>query len=102
MIYFSSASNSTEDVIREMIKQCESNIIERPPNSLVRNKHLRIQINILQSAPRDPEKLKRLLKEKEKECGNAKYVLDTERLVTEIEMLKVVLYLVCRNKHTQK
>jgi hypothetical protein len=32
----------------------------------------------------------------EEERGNA-HIKDIERLVTEIEMLKVVLYLVCRN-----
>jgi hypothetical protein len=37
-------------------------------------------------------KVKKRQKEEE-----AMYFEDTERLVTEIEMLKVVLYLVCRN-----
>jgi hypothetical protein len=36
------------------------------------------------------------LKLKEKENGEATHIEDTQRLVTEIEMLKVVLYLVSR------
>jgi hypothetical protein len=34
---------------------------------------------------------------KERQKEEAMYMEDTQRLVTEIEMLKVVLYLVCRN-----
>ena len=41
---------------------------------------------------RDPEKLKRLLKIMQKQKEGAMHIEDTERLVTEIEMLKVVLY----------
>jgi hypothetical protein len=36
------------------------------------------------------------IKQRQKE--EADHIEDTERLVTEIEMLKVVLFLVCRNK----
>jgi hypothetical protein len=51
----------------------------------------------LQNAPRDPNKLERLLKIKKRQKEEAIYFEDTERLVTEIEMLKVVLFLVvCR------
>jgi hypothetical protein len=48
----------------------------------------------LQNAPRDVDtnnKLQALWKGKEKE--EAMYIEDTQRLVTEIEMLRVVLYL---------
>jgi hypothetical protein len=50
-----------------------------------------------QNAPRDAEKLRKLLeiKQRQKE-EQAMHIEDTQRLVTEIEMLKVVLYLVCR------
>ena len=41
---------------------------------------------------RDPEKLKRLLKIMQKQKEEAMHIEDTERLITEIEMLKVVLY----------
>jgi hypothetical protein len=61
-------------------------------------RHLEQEIMTLQNAPRDPEKLKRLLKIMQKQKEGAMHIEDTERLVTEIEMLKVVLYLVCRNE----
>jgi hypothetical protein len=52
----------------------------------------------LQNAPRDEEKLRELLKLKEKENEQeATHIEDTQRLVTEIEMLKFALFLVCRN-----
>jgi hypothetical protein len=58
---------------------------------------------LLQNAPRDPDKLERLLRIKEREKQEAMYTLeDTQRLVTEIEMLRVVLYLVNRNNRRNK
>jgi hypothetical protein len=57
-------------------------------------KHLELQIKTLQNAPRDPYKLERLLKVKRRQKEEATEREDTERLVTEIEMLKVVLFLV--------
>jgi hypothetical protein len=57
-----------------------------------------LKIKTLQNAPKDPDKLERLLKLKEREKEEkAMDIKDIERLVTEIEMLRVVLYLVCRN-----
>jgi hypothetical protein len=53
---------------------------------------------LLQNAPRDADKLERLLRLKERQKDEAMYMEKTERLVTEIEMLKVVLYLVMRNR----
>jgi hypothetical protein len=61
-------------------------------------RHLELQIKTLQNAPRDPDKLERLLEKKRGQKEEAKHIEDTERLVTEIEMLKVVLFLVCRNR----
>ena len=61
-------------------------------------RHLELQIKTLQNAPRDPDKLERLLEKKRRQKEEAKHIEDTERLVTEIEMLKVVLFLVCRNR----
>jgi hypothetical protein len=52
----------------------------------------------LQNAPRDPDKLRKLLEVKQRQKEVADHIEDTQRLVTEIEMLKVVLYLVSR-KH---
>ena len=51
----------------------------------------------LQDAPRDLKKLERLLKAKERECRKAKYALDIESLVAEIEVLRVIRYLINRN-----
>ena len=65
-------------------------------NSAMR-RHLELQIKTLQNAPREPDKLERLLKSKRRQkMEEATKREDTERLVTEIEMLKVVLYLVRR------
>jgi hypothetical protein len=61
-------------------------------------KHLELEIKTLQNAPRDAEKLRRLLEIKQRQKEEAMHIEDTQRLVTEIEMLKVVLYLVCRNR----
>jgi demethoxyubiquinone hydroxylase (CLK1/Coq7/Cat5 family) len=59
-------------------------------------KHLELEIKTLQNAPRDADKLRKLLKVKQRQKEEAIHIEDTQRLVTEIEMLKVVLYLVCR------
>jgi hypothetical protein len=62
-------------------------------------KHLELQqIKTLQNAPRHPDYSERLLKIKRRQKEEAKHIEDTERLVTEIEMLKVVLFLACRNR----
>jgi hypothetical protein len=55
----------------------------------------------LQNAPRDEEKLERLLKLKRRQKDEAMHIEDTKRLVTEIEMLKVVLRLVSRRRRKQ-
>jgi demethoxyubiquinone hydroxylase (CLK1/Coq7/Cat5 family) len=61
-------------------------------------RHYELQIKALQNAPgRDADKLEQLLRIKQRQNDEAMHVEDTQRLVTEIEMLKVVLYLVCRN-----
>jgi hypothetical protein len=70
-------------------------------NSAMR-RHLELQIKTLQNAPRDPDKLERLLKSKRRQKEEAMCFEDTERLVTEIEMLKVVLYLVSRDKRKKE
>jgi response regulator of citrate/malate metabolism len=60
-------------------------------------RHLELEIKTLQNAPRDADKLERLIKIKRRQKEEAAYIEDTQRLVAEIEMLKVVRYLVCRN-----
>ena len=59
-------------------------------------RHLELEIRTLQNAPRDADKLRRLLETKQRQKEEADHIEDTQRLVTEIEMLKVVLSLVCR------
>ena len=61
-------------------------------------RHLELEIKTLQNAPRDADKLRKLLETKQRQKDEADHIEDTQRLVTEIEMLKVVLSLVCREK----
>jgi hypothetical protein len=72
-------------------------MIDEEHNSSVVNGDFKLKIRTLQNGPRDADKLKQLLKVKERQKDEAMYMEYTQRLVTEIEMLKVVLYLVCRN-----
>ena len=58
-------------------------------------RHLELEIKTLQNAPRDADKLRQLLELKQRQKEEAYHIEDTQRLATEIEMLKVVLYLVC-------
>jgi methyl coenzyme M reductase beta subunit len=64
----------------------------------VMKRHLESEIKTLQNAPRDADKLRKLLEVKQRQKEEAMHIQDTQRLVTEIEMLKVVLYLVCRKQ----
>jgi hypothetical protein len=51
------------------------------------NEHFKLQIKTLQNAPRDVDKLEWLLKKKEAQRDEDMRIEDTQRLVTEIEML---------------
>ena len=53
-------------------------------------RHLELEIKTLQNAPRDADKLRRLLELKQRQKEEAMHIEDKQRLVTEIEMLKVV------------
>jgi hypothetical protein len=64
----------------------------------VMKKHLELEIRTLQNAPRDAAKLRQLLELKQRQKEEADHLEDTQRLVTEIKMLKVVLYLMCRKQ----
>jgi hypothetical protein len=64
----------------------------------VMKRHLELEIRTLQNAPRDAAKLRKLLEVKQRQKEEAMHIEDTERLVTEIEMLKVLLYLVSRKQ----
>ena len=88
-------------VIQELVDECQRNIDEQY-NSLVANEYLKQKMNSLQNAPRDLQKLERLLKQKEKECEKARYVLDIESLVAEIEVLRVIRYLINRNDNDRR
>ena len=63
----------------------------------IMKKHLELEIKTLQNAPRDADKLRKLLELKQRQKEEAMHIEDTQRLVTEIEMLKVVLYLASRD-----
>ena len=65
-------------------------------------RHLEVYINTLKDAPRDADELGRLLKIKRRQKQEAMERQSTERLVTEIEMLIVVLYVGCRNMRKEE
>jgi hypothetical protein len=96
--------DSTEVAIQKMIEASQRMITinsqgeELGGMNPIIKKHYELQIKTLQNAPRDADKLERLLKAKERQKEEeAMYMKDTQRSVTEIEMLRVVLYLVNRN-----
>jgi hypothetical protein len=69
----------------------------REQNNPVINKHFELEIKtLLQNAPRDTDKLQQLLKKKERENEEPSHMEDIQRLVTEIEMLRLVLHLLRR------
>jgi hypothetical protein len=66
-------------------------------NEFSSKRHLELQIKTLENAPRDAEK--RLLQVRRRQKEEAMDIEDAQRVVIEIEMLKVVLHLVrhCNN-----
>jgi hypothetical protein len=54
----------------------------------VMKRHLELEIRTLQNAPRDAAKLRKLLEVKQRQKEEADHIEDTQRLVTEIEMLR--------------
>jgi hypothetical protein len=100
--------DSTEVAIQKMIEASQRMITIGSSNEEIEGassiamtpatkRHLELQIKTLQNAPRDPDKLESILKLKRRQKEETIERKYTERLVTEIEMLKVVLFLVCRN-----
>jgi hypothetical protein len=89
-----------------MIDECQRNTDEQYNNNnnslVVANEYLKQKMKSLQNAPRDLHKLEILLKTKEKECGKANYALDIESLVAEIEVLRVIRYLINRNDNDRR
>jgi hypothetical protein len=65
-------------------------------------KHFELQIRTLQNAPRDPDRLRELLKGKQRHYEKARRAEEIQPLVTEIEMLRFVLFLICRNESKEK
>jgi hypothetical protein len=96
-----SIHDPTEVAIQKMIEASQQilkvNTQGEGMNPAVK-KHYELQIKTLQNAPRDAEELEWLLKKKEKAKEGAMHIEDTQRLVTEIEMLKLVLRLVRRER----
>jgi hypothetical protein len=62
-------------------------------------KHYELQIKTLQNAPREVDKLEWLLQLKQRQKEEAMHIEDTQRLVTEIELLTAVLRLVRRDSY---
>jgi hypothetical protein len=69
---------------------------------VVANEYLKLKMKTLQNAPKELKKLERLLKTKERESEKAKYAFDIESLVAEIEVLRVIRYLINRNDNNDR
>jgi hypothetical protein len=103
-----SIHDSTEVAIQKMIdasqrmidvqNQVQGEAKEGWGIDTVMKKHLELEIRTLQNAPRDADKLRKLLEIKQRQKEEAMHIEDTQRLVTEIEMIKVILYLVSRKQ----
>ena len=65
--------------------------------SAATRKHFELEIKTLQDSPRDADKLRELLKVKQIEYNKTEDSEGREPLVTEIEMLQYVLFLINRN-----
>jgi hypothetical protein len=102
--------DSTEEVIQKVIEGAQRmirvNNNSQEEESEIRinpamKRHFELEIKTLQNAPRDADKLRRLLEVKQRQKEEALHIEDTQRLVTEIEMLKVVLYLISRDNSSR-
>ena len=60
--------------------------------SLTTKRHWELQIRTLQEAPRDPERLRKILKEKQEEYEKATDSDDIERLVPEIKCFNLFCF----------
>jgi hypothetical protein len=65
-----------------MVEKCQRKIIseQNNNNSSIVNEHLKLKIGTLQNAPRDPDKLEQLLKEKESKSGEVRHIQDIEKI----------------------
>jgi hypothetical protein len=96
-----SIDDSTKAIIQRKVESMQRFIREDREQviqiSSMAKRHFQLQIETLQNAPRDVSKLQQIIKAKERENKEeARHIDDTVRLVTEIEMLKVVLHLLKR------
>ena len=85
-----SIHDSTEVVIQKMIDASQRTIIigsqgELGGMSPPMKEHLELEIKILQNAPRDPDKLERLLQIRQKQKEEAMQIEEDRRLVTEMK-----------------
>jgi hypothetical protein len=101
-----SIDDSTEAVLQRKIESMQRFIREDPEQAIqissVAKRHFQLQIETLQNAPRDVSKLQQIIKAKERENEEARHIYETERLVSEIEMLKLVLCLVIRSEEKKE
>ena len=88
------------EAAQRMIRLNNNNGSQEPeiPINPATKRHFELEIKTLQNAPRDADKLRRLLELKQRQKEEADHIEDTQRLVTEIEMLKLVLYLLSRKQ----
>jgi len=99
--------NSTaEEIIARQIEGIQKMIKVRdipdeelgiPINPAIK-RHFELEIKTLREAPRDKDKLRKLIKAKQIELEDAIKIEDTERLFPEVEMLRFVLGAVSRNE----
>jgi len=98
--------DSTEEAIKKMIEANERIMalggVQRDALNTATKRLYELQVETLQNAPTDKGELERLLEVKQKQKEKATHIEDTERLVTEIEMLKIVLYLMNRNSNNKE
>ncbi len=59
-------------------------------------KYAELKIKILQDSPRDADKLRKILQAKQEEYDKVQDCEDIEKLITEIDMLRYLLFLVCK------
>jgi hypothetical protein len=98
--------NSTEEIIARQIEGIQKMIKVRdipdgevgiPINPAIK-KHFELEIKTLREAPRDADKLRKLVKAKQREWEDTMKIEDLQRLVTETEMLRFLLAAVSRNE----
>jgi predicted type IV restriction endonuclease len=71
-------------------------------NNPATQRHFEFQIKTLQDAPRDPDRLRELLQVKQRQYAKSKVVEEIQILVTEIEMLRLVLCVVISRSESKK